>query len=271
LTGKCIRTLFVGVDEYDAPANNSTFTSALARMDGGILEKVTKVEQFFKINFFSVLKEACGRLGDGPAIIGKYFLTGVTPAFRAGISPLAGASLVSGRGELHGMCGFTEDEVKTIVQYYLHKDDQETDRIVHTMRRLYNGYYFANTCYNVSKPQSSLLYNPHQVFHYINEQNSHGHIATHEESTAVHSTTILKSVADMGDFSVNDLVELILSGSVKSKITSEFGFVDLLQVGKDKVITWSLLFYLGILTRGSNGDLRIPNEATKSSVRIFCF
>src|SRR3954463_16184756 len=105
-------TLFVGVDEYDAPANNSVFTGNTMGMPDAI-KKVSQIEQFFKGSFFAPLKEGCGGLGGRNAIISKYFLTGVTPAFRAAISPLAEAIIVSGRRKLHGICGFTEDEVKT--------------------------------------------------------------------------------------------------------------------------------------------------------------
>ncbi|CAG8813368.1 41151_t:CDS:2, partial [Gigaspora margarita] len=239
LAGKFDHTLFVGVDEYDAPVNNRILT--------GIM-----------------LKQGCGMLDHGPAVIGKYFLTGVTPAFRAGISPLAEAVIVSDEPSLHGICGFTESEVKTIVQHYLSKDEQEAGPIIHNMQKLYNGYFFSSSGYNESNPQPPLLYNPHLVFHYIRKLSIHGLVANPEESTAVHSTAILKSISDIGEFSVKDLEDLIINGSVSSKIKAEFGFSDLLSIGKDRTITWSLLYYLGILTRHPNGNLRIPNDIIKS-------
>jgi hypothetical protein len=267
LAGNRGHTLFVGVDEYDAPANNSVFTGDTMGMPDAI-KKVSQIEQFFKESFFAPLKEGCGGLGGRNAIISKYFLTGVTPAFRAGISPLAEAIIVSDEHELHGICGFTENEVKTIVQHFLRKDEQEADSIAHTMRKLYNGYYFASSNYDKSDPQPPLLYNPHLVFHYIRKYNSNGIVAKPQESTAVHSTHVLKSISDIGEFSVDDLLELMISGSVESKINTEFGFADLLSIGKDRSITFSLLIYLGILTRGPKGNLRIPNEVMKTEVCV---
>jgi len=67
---------------------------------------------------------------------------------------------------------------------------------------------------------------------------------------------------------VDDLLELIISGSVESKINTEFGYADLLSIGKDRNVTFSLLLYLGILTRGPNGNLRIPNEVIKRGVCV---
>ena len=267
LAGRHRHTLFVGVDEYDAPANNSVFTGDTMAMPDA-MKKVSQIEQFFKESFFAPLKEGCGGLGGRNAIISKYFLTGVTPAFRAGISPLAEAIIVSDEAELHGICGFTENEVRTIVQHYLRKDEQEADSITHSMRKLYNGYYFAGSNYDESDPQPPLLYNPHLVFHYIRKYNSNGIVAKPQESTAVHSTHVLKSISDVGEFSVNDLLELMISGSVESKINTEFGFADLLSIGKDKSVTFSLLLYLGVLTYGPNGNLRIPNEVIKTEVCV---
>ncbi|CAG8687523.1 13703_t:CDS:2 [Funneliformis mosseae] len=224
LAGKFGHTLFVGVDEYDAPANNSAFTDTSTGLEQTTLDNVAKLEQFFKKSFFAVLKQGCRRLYNGLAVISKYFLVGVTPAFRAGNSPLIEAVIVSDEVGLHGICGFTESE------------------------KLYNGYFFASSGYNKSDPQPPLIYNSHLVFHYLRKFSSHGLVAKSEESTAIHSTTILKSISNIGEFSVKDLEDLIINGSVRSKIKTEFDFSDLLKIGKNSTITWSLLYYLGILT-----------------------
>ncbi|KAF9369335.1 hypothetical protein CPC16_004587 [Podila verticillata] len=269
------QSLFVGVDEYDAPANNSAFAGGNTGLGKGILDNVQHIESFFKENLFSILKEGCSAasMNDYGVIISKYFLTGVTPAFRAGISPLAATAIVSNNRSLHGICGFTESEVKAIVKHYLRMNDQEAEPLVHSVRRLYNGYYFAMSGYDESNSSPPLVYNPHLVFHYLSNFQSEGFVAKPEESTAVHSTTILKSIADVGEFSVNDLVGLIVSKSVQSKIKTEFGYSELLSVGKDREITWSLLFYLGVLTLSSDGSLRVPNDIIKSEVldRIAAF
>ena len=208
----------------------------------------------------------CGRPGSGPAAINKYFLTGVLPAFRAGISPLAETVIISDELSLHGVCGFTGDEVKVIIQHYLGKTEQEVDSIVHTMKKLYNGYFFSSLGYDESDPQPPLIYNPHMVFHYVRKFGINGIVTTPEESTAVHSTAILKSIADVGEFSVRDLTELVTTGSIQTNIKREFGFADLLNVGKDRTLTLSLLHYLGVLTYGPAGDLRIPNDIIKMDV-----
>ncbi|RUS34283.1 hypothetical protein BC938DRAFT_481471 [Jimgerdemannia flammicorona] len=263
LVGSSNYTLFVGVDEYDSPANNSVFTGANEELNQATLQRVTQIEQFFKESFFAVLKEGCGTMGDCGAIISKFFVTGVTPAFREGISPLQETDIISGRHELHGICGFTEDEVSVLVQCYLRKDEKDAEPIVDTMRRLYNGYHFANSAGDMNTPG---LYNPQLVFHFLRELASHGSVSKPNEATVVHSMHILKYIADIGEFSVDNLIELITSGSVDTEIVSQFGFVELLNFGKKKNLCWSLLLYLGILTRGSNGRLKIPNDVMKTEV-----
>ncbi|KAF9917174.1 hypothetical protein FBU30_000919, partial [Linnemannia zychae] len=232
LVGTQGQSLFLGVDEYDAPANNSAFAGGNTGLGKDVLDKVQHIESFFKENLFSILKEGCSipSMNEYGVVISKYFLTGVTPAFRAGISPLTAAAIISNKSSLQGVCGFSETEVKTIVKHYLRMNDREAEPLVHSMRKLYNGYYFTVSGYDESNPAPLPVFNPHLVFHYLSNFQSEGFVTKPEESTAVHSTRILKSISDVGEFSVNDLVELIVSKSIKSKIKSEFGYSELLSV-----------------------------------------
>ena len=51
---------------------------------------------------------------------------------------------------------------------------------------------------------------------------------------------------------------------------NEFSHTDLLSLGKDRNLTWSLLLYLGLLTHGPRErHLRIPNNVIKTEVCIF--
>ncbi|KAF9423740.1 hypothetical protein BGZ76_003620 [Entomortierella beljakovae] len=270
LVGREGWSLFVGVDEYDTPANNCAFADRSAP-DYSMRPHIGAIEDFFHSNFFNVLRDGCAARSNGEysVVINKYFLTGVMPAFRSGISPLLAASLISLKRGFHGACGFTEPEVKAIVEHYLGVEGQQSERIVHSLRRLYNGYNFA--ILNVAEAKrdplaSNLIYNPHLVFHYISNYKSEGFVAKPEESTAVYSSRILSSISDFGEFSVEDLVNLVLTDSVEVNIVTEFGYTELMQVGSERAITWSLLYYHGVLTLGEHGRLCIPNEIIKSDV-----
>lgn len=98
--------LFVGVDEYDAPANSALFSS-----EPGLYERVADL---FKSQFFSIIKNAVSE-----HIIIKYWLTGVLPAFRDGISPLTALNIISFQPQCHRLCGLTDAEVQSITQVYL--------------------------------------------------------------------------------------------------------------------------------------------------------
>jgi len=49
------QSLFVGIDEYDAPVNNSAFGGGNTGPGKDILANVQQVESFFNENFFSIL------------------------------------------------------------------------------------------------------------------------------------------------------------------------------------------------------------------------
>jgi len=271
--------MFVGIDEYDAPANNVVFDGGSPETEHIRIVKVNAIENFFKQNLFAIFKEA---VGDGPfGCVSKYFLTGVLPAFRSGMSPLTAANIISGSPEYHGICGFTEKQVQTITRAYLHqgsgvpnsKDsgsqdqsslEQDISGICWAMKRYYNGYSFATS------GDEERLYNPLLVHFYLSTIKQGGVVANPEESPAVHTVNLLKSIADTGRFSTDDIVGLMMAGSlpVTDNIQKEFGFIDVMQqAGKDRNATLSLLFHLGVLTHaGKASQLQIPNEVMKMNV-----
>ena len=95
-------TLFVGIDEYDAPANNTVFDGSGPENQSLRSNKVVAIETLFKGVLFSGLKQHYG------SCISKYFLTGVLPAFRSGMGPLTGTTVISESSKFHGICELTD-------------------------------------------------------------------------------------------------------------------------------------------------------------------
>jgi Predicted AAA-ATPase len=95
----------------------------------------------------------------------KYWLTGVLPAFRDGISPLTAVNIISDMPKYHGLCGLTEVEVEAITKAYLGPEStaEEIPNATDTLRRWYNGYRF---CATPSEGLNS-LYNPQLVFTHL--------------------------------------------------------------------------------------------------------
>jgi hypothetical protein len=97
--------LFVGVDEYDAPANTILFESDRAhyRWLAGL----------FNASFFAIMKNAAY------TIVERYWTTGVLPVFRDGFSSLDGIQIISNKPGYNGVFDFTETEVQEITRSYL--------------------------------------------------------------------------------------------------------------------------------------------------------
>jgi hypothetical protein len=80
----------------------------------------------------------------GSSIISKYWVTGVLLAFRDGFGnlPLFATSNISTSTWYHDVCGFTEDEVRTIAKAYLAPthDEAELEKELVTMKRWFSGH-----------------------------------------------------------------------------------------------------------------------------------
>jgi hypothetical protein len=129
---------FIGVDEYDAPAN-ACLTSALSIREN-LSERKSEIEWLeyvLKAEFFGVIKRACGES------VQKYWLTGVLPAFWDGISPPTATCVISFDSQYQSLCGFTQEDVKAIVSRALHHfPEKEQDLALTALKRWYNGYKF---------------------------------------------------------------------------------------------------------------------------------
>jgi Predicted AAA-ATPase len=111
-----------------------------------------------KAEFFSVIKGTCGKS------VEKYWLTGVLPAFRDGISPLSAMRVISFDEQYQSLCGFTQEDVDAIVSRALHHfPESERDLALKSLSHWYNGYKFYPSG-SVSGREIPCLYNPQLVF-----------------------------------------------------------------------------------------------------------
>jgi hypothetical protein len=121
------------------------------------------VENILKPQFFGVIKRRCGES------VGKYWVTGVLPAFRDGISPLTATRVISFDEKYQSLCGFTQKDVDAIVSRALHHfPEDERILALKSLKMWYNGYKFCS-----SGAEIPLLYNPQLVFVHL-ERWSHG-------------------------------------------------------------------------------------------------
>ncbi len=145
--------LYVLIDEYDNFAN-----TILAHRGADAYHSFTHGEGFFR-NFFGVLKAGTGRAG----AIERLFVTGVSPItmddVTSGFNIGANVSLLP---EFNEMLGFTEDEVRDLLETYRRAGafDQDPDTALALMREWYDGYRFAEDA-------ERDVYNTDMVLYYL--------------------------------------------------------------------------------------------------------
>lgn len=246
--------LFVGVDEYDAPANNCLFSDNPDRWS-----RFSDVADLFKTRFFSDMKSACG------TVIQNYWLTGVLPVFRDSFGPLIATTIISTLPQYHGVCGFTEDEVRSITTAYLGSTFSGDDlaQVMRSMRSWYNGYRFCPPGYGPSPP---VLYNPQLLFAHLRALRNVGSVSPEDEANVTYSANVLTSISTRGEVKINDLLPL-LSGKVEAQPPTEISASEVRKVGRSA--TWGLLYYFGVITHSEQrGFMRIPNATMKSLVGV---
>ena len=248
--------LFVGVDEYDAPANACLFSG-----DDEHRNHYEQVANLFKTQFFVIMKRA---MGD---VVQKYWLTGVLPAFRDGISPLAATSVISMLPQFHGLCGLTYDEVNAIAQKYLgctHRPDSISAR----MRNWYNGYIFCP--YRNGGVKLDRLFNPQLVFTHLHALSAKVlWLRPDMDADAIPSSIVLAAIKGHG---ISDDLLPLLGGDLSVNIKYEFGPHEVRCTGQDLSLTWSLLYHLGVITHNEeNALMRIPNAFVRCLVSPILF
>jgi hypothetical protein len=194
-----------------------------------------------KSGFFAMIKQNCGRS------VEKYWLTGVLPVFRDGVSPLTATQLISFQERYQSLCGFTQADVDSIVMRALREfSENEQKSTLASLKRWYNGYMFSPASSNSKEP----LYNPQLVFGHLDNITSGSTPPSFiDEANAVHTATVLSIVSETGPVTISDLIGM-LSSRTGASILYELSFVEVLQEQetRSKNVTLSLLYYLGIVT-----------------------
>jgi hypothetical protein len=197
-------------------------------------------------------------------VVRKYWLTGVLPAFRDGISPLSATSVISNLPQYHGLCGFTKEEVDAIAVKYLastHSLDEIRGALL-LMKRWYNGYMFC-TPNHARSLRPSPLFNPQLVFTHLRAISLKGAwLNPREEVNGTHSAIVLAAISGR-NITSSDLIP-VLANRLDVTILDGFGALELRGLGQDYNLTWSLLYYLGVVTHNiDNSLLRLPNATMR--------
>ena len=148
--------LYVLIDEYDNFAN-----TVLAHHGEEAYQSFTHGGGFYR-NFFATLKDGTGYSDGG---LERLFITGVSPITMDDVT--SGFNIgrnISLRPEFNAMLGFTQEEVRGLLEMY--RDcgafNQDLEAALAVMREWYNGYRFA-------KRTQGELYNTDMVLYFLAE------------------------------------------------------------------------------------------------------
>ncbi|MCP5047257.1 MAG: AAA family ATPase, partial [bacterium] len=251
--------LFIIIDEYDNFAN-----TILSSSGHSAYKDLTHGEGFFRA-FFNFLKEAT--TGSG-ASIARLFITGVSPVTLNGLT--GGFNIgqnISFESEFNQLLGFTEADVKEMIQYYRDngKMDFDTAEIMKFMSTWYNNYCF-------SKWADTRIYNTDMVLYFVNKCIRTGRFPDDPIDNNVridygklkHLIMIDSRDGARPNGNFNRLKQIIEQGEIRANEIVKSFTVDQLTATQNFI---SLLFYFGLLTiKGvEEGQLvlQIPNQTIK--------
>lgn len=222
------------IDEYDNFANN-----ILADHGKDRYHKITHGTGFLR-NFFTIIKS-----GTDSRTVEKMFATGVSPLVMSDVtSGFNVGENISQDAMFNEMAGFSEDEVKTMVEYYIAEKvipEQDRNRVLTTMKAVYDGYRF-------SAKSKETIYNSNSVLYLIHQYTKSNEMPMDVIDTNMRTDyqklrfLVIESQKLNGNF--NLLSEVLETNEIRSELVKNFPVSDLID--RDKFV--SFLYYLGFLT-----------------------
>ncbi|PDW03948.1 AAA family ATPase [Candidatus Viridilinea mediisalina] len=252
--------LYLLIDEYDNFANEVLMSRTRAGSDR--YETLLYGEGLLK-TVFKAVKGAGSGMG-----LDRVFTTGVAPIVLSDLSSGYNvAENITMLPDYTTLCGFTQDEVKTLwaqIAEHCGVSAAARDETLELMRTYYNGYRF--------DPRSSaLIYNPTLTFYFLKAFQRDGsppqnlldtNLAMDRGKIAYiaalpNSAPVLAAALDEANPPVIDM------------LAQSFGVADVLDQAKDATFMVSLLYYFGVLTLDGYTEMvqlrfRVPNLVVRS-------
>lgn len=241
--------IFILVDEYDH------FTNELLSFNIDHFREIVSQNGWVR-KFYEVIKQF---IGEG--LIGRFFATGVTPVTLDSMtSGFNIAKNITTDPVYHNMAGFTEDEVKRLIEAITREELQfDPEKISDDIRKWYNGSKF-------SIDAGERLYNPQMLLNFLNYLSNHGKYPSdmYDPSVSSDYSKIKKQLGILKrEESYNVITEIIENERICDELTQQYDF----ETGLERKDLISLLFYNGLLTMDSGeGKLItfvIPNYVSK--------
>ena len=233
--------IYLIIDEYDHFAND-----IIAVGKGEFYKEIIRATGFVR-DFYETVK-----IGT-ESVIDRIFITGISPVMLDDLtSGFNIASNITLDEEMNEMLGFTEQEVKSIMEKL---NIKEQDILV-SLQEYYNGYLF-------SIDGNKRVYNPDMILYYFNKLIKKGKQPRDliDDNVKTDYGRLNRLVANQKNREVLDKV--IQNEGITADIITKFSFDRMY----DNEYFVSLLFYMGLLTiagtRYGKTRLGIPNYVTK--------
>ena len=264
LYGQCQKTgqrIYLFIDEYDHFTNQILANQA----HEGKYRQQTHGEGYLR-KFFDTIK------GAAVSTLGRIFVTGVSPVtmddLTSGFNIGTNYSLYP---EFNEMMGFTEEEVREMLEYYssILPFNHTVDELIQVMKPWYDNYCFAEEAYG-----KTTMYNSVMVLNFVDLYIRNGcniPKSMIESNIRIDYDKIRMLIRHDKEFAhdASIIQQLITKGFVTGKLVEHFPA----ECINDPNNFLSLLFYFGMVTIDGtyDGDTKfiIPNEVVRDQMYTY--
>lgn len=237
--------IYIIIDEYD------NFTNGILKGNAEKFLKIVGQEGFVKA-FYSRIKEEI-KVGT----VERFFATGIAPitldSMTTGFNI---ATDITRKKEFISMCGFTHEEVKSIIQeVFPEKNENEKEELYKIMLKYYDGYRF-------SEETNETTFNSTLTMYFIKEYLRLGKIP--ERKIDINIAANFEKLANLitvknNPYSKEILESLMQNKEISAQITEKFN----LSMEQNRNDILSILFYFGYSTIKDHflgeSEFKIPN------------
>jgi hypothetical protein len=255
--------IYLFIDEYDHFTND--ILSSPERL--AVYESETHGEGYLR-QFFNAVKE------NTTVSIKRCFITGVSPVTLDDLtSGFNIATNYSTDPEFNAMVGFTEQEVRTMLNYYANATgvfQHTTDELIRIMAPYYDHYCFSKSMYGKES-----LYNSNMVLFFINNYiRSNGEIPEDmiDNNIRVDYNKLRMLIRKDAEATTerSTIQDIARQGYIDGSVRESFPACNIGE--PDNFV--SLLFYFGMLTYGGTNEfdeplLRIPNQVIREQIYTY--
>src|SRR6056297_2215888 len=241
------KKIYLLIDEYDNFANDLIGANE-DNLYYDILSKTGFVRSFYEAN----------KSGAQEGAISRIFLTGVSPIMLDDLtSGFNIAKNITLNREYNTALGFTQEEVKKMLDYYNILPEEKKKTALEDMKQYYNGYLF-------HPKEEERLYNPDMVLHFMDSFKEGRYPDVMLDMNVRTDYSKIQRLINEDRLQEESKIEQILE---KEEIITKLIEMFPLEAITNKEELISLMFYMGMLTIDetilANVKLRVPNLVIK--------